>query len=669
MKSTSLFRKSLGFFLLASIPLAVCVSVAGMILMGQLHESTFRESLLASAKSFAVMIGSQGSETGSHTVESTQIPGSTGISPLSAGNFARRVSAASGYRVTFILPDGSVLAESSAQPGSMSNHASRPEVASALLGKAAVAKRVSSTLDQVFLYAAVPIRDEKGVSAVLRLATALPDLKHQLAPFRMTLIVATLIASIAALYASWIFSRQISLPLEDLTVLAAQRLSISEDGESRGISLLSDSPSFNDSPATADIQKTGSLPTRLSMPREVSLLYESIDAMSAKLHAQVESARDQANRFSAILESMGEAVFALDSDLKIITANPAARKIARDPDMTREGSSFLDAIRSPELESISSECISTGKQKFRDIPLFGPGETWFRVHASPFPLTGSAGAQSRGVVLALTDITELRRLERVRTEFVANVSHELRTPIQLIKGFSETLLSPQAHETGQMRRFLEIIAKNADRMGNILSDLLSLARLEQDSDSWLATERIEASAVISEALDTEAPVLKARGTRIETDCPRGLFLDANLGLMEQALANLIDNAAKYSPESSLVRIKAGQHDGIVLFSVADEGPGIPLKDIPHLFERFYRVDKARSRQSGGTGLGLAIVRHIAIVHKGSAAVRSQSGKGSIFEIAIPAVGNIRRKANPDGVPLFADPHDNSSSGADETMNP
>ncbi len=638
MKEKSLFRKSLIFFFFASIPLVVCVSAAGMALMGVLHAQVFGNSLLATAQSFAAIMDPE-SAISAGKKENTYSSGE--IHPSPAAVFVSRLSAASGYRVTLILPDGTVLAESSTQPEKMENHASRPEIYSAMQGKPSIVRRVSTTLGKAFLYAAVPVVKNGSPVAVLRLAATIPDIQSQLAPFRLTLIVATILASVVAAVASWIFSRQISLPLEDLATLAETRLAVSS-GNTANISIhtlpaSSTAASPSDPPhLRPETRQKPDMSRHAGIPAEISLLYRTIDAMSRELQSRIESARSQALRFSTILESMGEAVVALDPDLRIIIANPAAQRLGRIPGRSIEGLSILEAIRSPELEAFASECISSGGHTYRDIAFFETGETWYRVQASPFPFSRSGDAAERGAVLALSDITELRRLGKVRTEFVANVSHELRTPIHLIKGFAETLLAGEQQDPEIMTRFLGIIAKNADRMGNIVSDLLSLARLEQDSGSWLATERIEARTVIREALDATAPLLSARKTRIETDCPADLFMDANLGLLEQALANLIDNAAKYSPEASLVRVGAFAQENMVVFTVEDEGPGIPLRDLPHIFERFYRVDKARSRQSGGTGLGLAIVRHIAIVHKGSATAKSSFGHGSRFEIAIPA---------------------------------
>ena len=233
----------------------------------------------------------------------------------------------------------------------------------------------------------------------------------------------------------------------------------------------------------------------------------------------------------------------------------------------------------------------------------------------------------------LNDITRLKRLERVRKDFVANVSHELRTPITLIKGFAETLES--VDDPAEARHFLGIVKRHADRMSAIIEDLLSLARLEGPEQGTMQTARVDASRLLDHAVESLGKAPQNKAVSISITCEAGLAVRANEGLLEQALVNLLDNAVKYGPRGATVRAEVVSDAGFARFSIIDEGPGIPARDLGRLFERFYRVDRARSRELGGTGLGLAIVRHIARAHGGDASVTSREGSGSSFIIRIP----------------------------------
>jgi two-component system phosphate regulon sensor histidine kinase PhoR len=439
---------------------------------------------------------------------------------------------------------------------------------------------------------------------------------------------------------------------------------------------------------------------RARLPRaQLARLAAEVDGMRGRERLRerdLAGARSRTHELEAILDAMAEAVLALDARLRIRLANPSAERLfsqGREGETAPlKGRDFLEATRSIELQTAVEECLSTGTERRTEIALYRGSERWFQALAAPLSLPGdaalslpsgepaasilpapdaAASAANRkaisGVVLVLNDITELRRLERVRRDFVANVSHELRTPIQLIKGFAEAIREEdsaapggaplregvaggivQEAPGGRRNRFLEIIERNADRMESLIQDLLTLARLEQEGSLWLALEETDILPVLSEACETMALKAAAKSIALDIRCPAGLRFRANAGLLEQAVLNLVDNAVKYSPQGSRVEIAArleGTEDSnaaadgpiFLALSVRDSGPGIPAKDLPRLFERFYRVDKARSRELGGTGLGLAIVRHIALAHGGEVSVESWEGEGSVFTIRIPFI--------------------------------
>jgi len=438
-------------------------------------------------------------------------------------------------------------------------------------------------------------------------------------------------------------------------------------------------------------------PLRARLPRARLVRLEAeVKSLRDEVRARARDAREARSRtheLEAILDAMAETVVVLDTRSRIRLANPSAGRLfgpeAAGSGQRLEGRDFLEATRSTELQAVVEACMETRAENRSELALYRGREHWFQALAAPLfrPAAGAGtdypsisapeaippaeesetpGAGARGlagVVLVLNDITELRRLERVRRDFVANVSHELRTPIQLIKGFAEALreeesaalpgapareaaaggTAPEAAAGGR-DRFLGIIERNADRMESLIQDLLILARLEQEGSAWLALGDTDIRAVLSEACEAVASKAAAKSVALDIRCAEGLHALVNAGLLEQAVLNLVDNAVKYSPPGSRVGIRAAVEgaaaegaiaEARLVLSVRDEGPGIPAKDLPRLFERFYRVDKARSRELGGTGLGLAIVRHIALAHGGTASVESWEGEGSLFTIRIP----------------------------------
>lgn len=530
--------------------------------------------------------------------------------------FAAETAKKSGFRVTVIGPDGAVLADSDVDPSGMDNHADRVEVTAALAGRQGWSRRASATLGKPMLYAAAPIL-LKSISSstasvpagVLRLALPLPGIMERQGSASLSFILVALGAVLAALVASGILIRLLAKPVASLA-LRAGRYASGDRSVAVGETL------------RRNLEGGQS-------PREFLVLSEALDSLASELTKRVDEAEGLGKRYSTILESAGEAILALDSSLVITEANPAAYEMLGAEAGTLIGASLSRASGSEALSVLAKECLGSGERKKAEVALYGKSERTLQASVTPL---GESGV--KGLVLAISDISVIKRLETMRKDFVANVSHELRTPIQLIRGFAETLraddLRPEERE-----RYLGIIEKNALRMERIVSDLLDLARLERDPAAWLTMESCEAGAVIAEVAELSKLKTIPHNVEIIADCPERLVFTANSGLVEQALLNLVENAVRYSPDGGLVRIEARLESHNVVFKVRDSGKGIPAPDLERIFERFYRADKSRDRSTGGTGLGLAIVRHIALAHGGSVEAESWTGEGSVFTLRFP----------------------------------
>lgn len=375
---------------------------------------------------------------------------------------------------------------------------------------------------------------------------------------------------------------------------------------------------------------------------ELADLASAMNLMGRQLDERVRTVVEQRNEREAILSSMVEGVIAVNSKRHIISMNRAAAELF-DADPARvQGKSIQHAVRNPRVAELIDDSLSQSAPISREISVVARGrETSLQAHAAALR---AASGQTIGVVVVLNDVTDLRRLERVRSDFVANVSHELKTPITSIKGFVETLLDGAIDDPEATRRFLEIVAKQADRLNAIIEDLLTLSRIEQDdsaSDGLLGPGLL--LPVIQSAAQLCTGAAESKEIRLTIVCPALLRARINAPLLEQGITNLIDNAIKYSDHGSEVRIEAAAGRSEITIEVIDQGCGIPDEHLPRLFERFYRVDKARSRQIGGTGLGLAIVKHIAQTHGGRIDVESKPGAGSTFRISLPLLDPAREQ--------------------------
>jgi len=512
------------------------------------------------------------------------------------------------YRLTLVDSGGDVLWDSHV-PNDIFNHIDREEITAALEGKEASARRNSITTQMKRIYYAMPVFDENNVSiGVFRLSLSVPGFWARISPVIYPFAVFTFLIIIVVFSAIYAYSHSLSASLGQLVKIAQTSAPLLSDRE-----------------------------TMEPVAQEFRSLEKAMRAMTAELNLRFEQAKSEGGRLQAILNGMSEAVFAMDNTLKLHLINPKARELFAIGKNEINSMTLLDATRSTELVEIAKKAISGGVPFEAELTFHKNQEQQFHVYASPLAKTNGNGDKNghscAGAVLVMQEVTRLVKLERIRKDFVANVSHELRTPIQLIKGFSETLLDSVTDK--QNVHFIEIIHKNAGTMENLTNDLLILADLEDNTANKRDMEELKIAPLINEAVSSMENQAKKKQIEIIADCKENLKAKIYGSFIIQALINLIENGIKYSSSKSKIWVSAFTEKDELVFEVRDKGIGIPSEHLERIFERFYRVDRARSREAGGTGLGLSIVRHIALLHKGKAEVESRSGEGSVFRIRIP----------------------------------
>jgi two-component system phosphate regulon sensor histidine kinase PhoR len=505
-------------------------------------------------------------------------------------------------RLSLILPDGQIIADTDAALP-LQNHGDRPEVVEALAGKLGSATRYSSTLEQGMMYVAIPAMREGKIAGVVRAAVPLTQIEAQMNTLRVQIITGGVgIAALMAL-ASLFVSQRISRPLEEMRI-------------------------------AADRFARGELGYKMLVPNsaEMADLAVTLNQMSEQLEERIRTIVRQRNEQEAVLASMEEGVLAVDPQQRVISLNKAAAELLESDDAAI-GRSLQEVIRNVDLRRFVGESLVANHPIESDIVLHGEPGRVLQAHGTSLR---DATGRGIGAVIVLNDITNFRRLENIRKDFVANVSHELKTPITSIKGFVETLLDGAISDPNDAERFLRIIAKQADRLHAIIEDLLNLSKIEQCEDAGdIELQESSLHEVLEAAIYACQPQATDRNIDIRLMCDEHLTALINAPLLDQAVVNLLDNAVKYSEPGGHVDVSASAANGEVTISVIDTGCGIPADELPRIFERFYRVDKARSRKLGGTGLGLAIAKHIVNVHHGRVTVESTVGKGSAFSIKLP----------------------------------
>ena len=516
----------------------------------------------------------------------------------------RHLADLSNTRITVVSKTGKVLADSDENPYLMDRHSDRLEIIEALNGRTGTSVRYSYTLNQDMMYLAIPVFENDVIVAVVRLSFPLTFIEDTLWQIQERIIIGGIIIAVLAAFLSFIISRRISRPLERIRK-GAERFA-------RG--------KFD-----KKLYGRGSV--------EISSLAETLNTMAKQLDERIRTLSKQRNEQEAMLRSMVEGVIAVDMDERIILINKAAGNFFQISAKDCSKKLISEVIRNTSLQEFIRYALKSNKRTKTEITIFQEKDLVLEIRGSA--LQDVKGNQI-GTLIVMNDITQFRQLESMRSEFVANVSHELKTPITSIKGFVETLQDGEVKDPDKIIQFLDIIAKQTDRMNAIIDDLLKLSRIEQQkesSDIQLSQNKI-CDIIIGAVQDCKSQTAQKR-ISINIDCEDNIFANINPPLLQQAITNLIDNSIKYSDTGGKIEITVLEKKKKIMISVQDWGCGISKEHHQRLFERFYRVDKARSQKLGGTGLGLAIVKHIAAIHNGKVSVESEPGKGSIFSIHLP----------------------------------
>ncbi len=524
---------------------------------------------------------------------------------------ADRLAELLGTRVTLIAPDGRVVGDSDLEGQALAdveNHLQRPEVQEALTRGAGIVARYSTTVRIEMLYAAVTARHPRV--GYVRVALPIATVSEELRRVGLQAVLAFGLAAPFALALAWLASALLS---KRVTAIAevAQRYS------------------------KGDLTR----PTYDYGPDELGAVARVLDGSVQELgHRLEELSRDRA-RMEAILSGMVEGVLVVDGSGRLQLANRAAQAMLR-METSSIGRPYVEVIRHPDIAAQLGTALRGGDADNRELVLSrSPGHTFV---ARAAPVSSGGG----GAVLVLHDITDLRRADQIRRDFVANVSHELRTPLTAIRGYVEALLDGEAAEKGKQpdaeetRRFLEIIARHSARMERLVSDLLRLARLDARQEA-LDLASCDMQQLFTTVIGDVAPMVETKRQQITIAVdPEACRINADPAKLHDVLRNLVENAVNYSPEAATIQLEAARHDGALTITVSDSGPGIPHDDLSRVFERFYRVDKSRSRP-GGTGLGLAIVKHLVELHGGQAAAENRPEGGARFVITLPPEGRPR----------------------------
>ena len=509
-----------------------------------------------------------------------------------------------GLRITVIMPDGTVIGESDRPESDLKNienHLQRPEVQQALRDDIGSATRHSETIGVDLLYVAVPVRNDKIVG-IVRVAMPLVEIQHTTARVLHTVGVSTMFVGLAAVPILYWLSRRVTRPILQMREVAGR-------------------VAHGDFTEKAPVRAGG----------ELGELATALNDMSSQLAARIRELSAEKADLSAILAGMTEGVLVVRPDGRIRLTNQALRsQFAISEEAI--GKTVLEAFRNVSLQELVSEVIQKGDVAARELTFLTPNERAYELSATRLqvhldPLTG--------VIVVFHDITRMRQFENTRKEFVANVSHELRTPLSIIKGYVETLLDEEPPDPETARQFLQTIQRHSRRLEALIADLLSISALESQQ-ARLNFEPVSMHAAAHSVIDELARQAFERFVTVSLEIPLQLpAVRADAQRLHQVLFNLLDNAIKYTPSGGHVTIRGCEKDGFIETTVADDGPGIAAEHLPHVFERFYRVDKARSRELGGTGLGLSIVKHIVQSHAGRVWAESQIEKGSTFYFTMP----------------------------------
>jgi len=508
-----------------------------------------------------------------------------------------------GARVTVVDATGKVLADSARQAGSMETHLHRPEIQEAKIRGRGRAVRYSQTLGVDMLYVALPIRSVSGETGFVRLALPLTEVRTSLEKLQQSLLVTGLLALAASLLLAAVFSWRLTSPIREME-LFTERL---RHGDTAGTLIVRG-------------------------PGEVKLLGENINHLVAELRGQVAELQEERGKLIATFAGMSEGVMLLDADGRIEGYNRAFREMISDRYGDVNGKTLMEAFRNIELQNLFDGFRETRQPRTGELTLGKRNPLVLDVSIDP--VEGVPGEEK--AVFVFHDVTRLKRLEQMRIDFVANMAHEIRTPLTAILGFVETLRSGAVEDREQAGRFLGVIEEQARRLGRLLDDLLTLSNIELGQTRF-SFEEVSLAAALDQVLPVLEERMKQKRLALVREIPPDLpTLRADRDRLVQALLNVLDNAVKFTPEGGTIGISAETDSaGYAVIRISDTGIGIPEGEINRVGERFYRVDRTRSRDMGGTGLGLSIVKHILAAHRGSMLIDSRLGRGTTVSLRFP----------------------------------
>ena len=509
--------------------------------------------------------------------------------------------ASSGVRVTVIASDGLVLADSQSDPQTMENHAGRPEIREALANGDGLSVRHSVSINRDLLYYAARFSMPSGPPIVLRFAVPLLTVNDEVWAFRrrfwLSSVVMLLVTGMASLLISRTFSRRVER-LQSFSRRVAE-------GDFRPI----------------DADRSGDALEALAV---------SLNDSATRLDRAMRTLREERNLSAAILGSMVEGVAVVNSSERLLFANEGFAGILELDAPPQPGRSLLEVVRQTELIEAVRDVLKGAPRVEAEIVTGTLRQRFFAATVASVKATENSGA-----VVVLHDITDLRKLERVRRDFVANVSHEFKTPLTAIQGFAETLLAGAMDDPQHRVRFLQIILEHSRRLARLTDDLLELSKMDADRLD-LEVDRLSVLQLVQSCVETTQRVANEKHLRFSINLPQCLpDVAADRRRIAEVLQNLLDNAIQYTPAGGEIVVSASAGGQEVTFTVSDTGIGIPQVDQPRIFERFYRVDVARSREVGGTGLGLSIAKHLVEAHGGRIWVESEVGRGSQFHFTVP----------------------------------
>ena len=503
-----------------------------------------------------------------------------------------------GARITIITVDGTVLADSIEEASAMENHAQRPEIIDALATGRGESTRYSTTLQQQMMYLAVPIVQQGKTVGLARTALPMKTVEQSINRVAVPVILAIAVTSILAVLAAALIARATSRSIRQLTRAAKQI-------------------------ATGELDQQIMVNAR----DEIGELAHAFNEMSQSLKKTIAGIEEEGNKLSTVLSTMADGVIMTDDERTVVMANTAAEYLFDFKESNILGQPLIQAVYDYEIDEIAKGCLNLSQEQSTQLEL-GLSRTFIRAIAVPLRVERFAG-----VLLLFQDLTQMRNLQTTRREFVGNVSHELRTPLSTIKAIVETLANGAIEDRAKTSDFLAKIDAEVDKLTQMVGELTELSRIETGQIE-LNREKINLRQLIDEVINRIAPQAERQKIAISNDIPAELpYPQADRERIGQVIQNLLHNAIKFTPPSGNVVISSEYKRHLVVVSVTDNGIGISSEDLPHVFERFYKADKARS--GGGTGLGLAIAKHIIQAHGGAIWAQSQQGKGSTFSFNLP----------------------------------